>query len=124
VLGPFYFYPRTSSQAREGEEVNWNNAGILATSGVEVALASGAESQTGSLLSVAMFAVRHGMPRDEALKGVTLTAARVLGVADRVGSLDKGKDADILILSGDPLDPTSRIQRVILKGQTVCQAES
>jgi imidazolonepropionase-like amidohydrolase len=123
VLGPFYFYPRTPSQYREGEEVNWNNAGILAKSGVQVALASGAESQTGSLLSVAMFAVRHGMPRDKALQGVTLTAAEVLGVADRVGSLDKGKDADILILNGDPLDPTSRIQRVILKGQTVCQAE-
>jgi imidazolonepropionase-like amidohydrolase len=123
VLGPFYYYPRTSSQYREGEEVNWNNAGILAKAGVKVALASGAESQTRSLLSVATFAVRHGMPRDEAIRGVTLTAAEILGVADRVGSLEKGKDADVLILNGDPLAATSRIQRVILKGQTVHQDE-
>ena len=134
VLGPFYYYPRTYSQYREGDEVNWNNAGILADAGVKVALASGAESQTislfrfsaaqtRSLLSVAMFAVRHGMPRDAALRGVTLTAAQILGVADRVGSLEKGKDADVLILNGDPLAATSRIQRVILKGQTVYQAE-
>jgi imidazolonepropionase-like amidohydrolase len=121
VLGPFYYYPRTSSQYREGEEVNWNNAGILARAGVKVALASGTESQTRSLLSMATFAVRHGMPRDEALQGITLTAAQILGVADRVGSLEKGKDADVLILNGDPLAATSRIKRVVLKGQTVHQ---
>jgi imidazolonepropionase-like amidohydrolase len=123
VLGPFYYYPRTFSQYREGEEVHWNNAGILAKAGVKVALASGAESEPRSLLGVAMFAARHGMPSDQALEGITLTAAQILGVADRVGSLDKGKDADILILSGDPLSATTRIERVILKGRTVHQAE-
>ncbi len=123
VLGPFYYYPRTSSQYREGDEVNWNNAGILAKAGVRVALASGGEPPAGGLLSAAIFAVRHGMPPDEALKAVTLTPAEILGVAGRVGSLDKGKDADILILSGDPLGATSRIERVILKGRTVYQAE-
>jgi len=119
VLGPFYYYPGSSSQYREGREVNWNNAGILANAGVKVALASGAQSQPIDLLTAATFAVRHGMPRDKALKAITMTPAEILGIADRVGSLEKGKDADILILSGDPLKVTTRIERVILNGKTV-----
>jgi len=63
------------------------------------------------------------MPCDEALKAITLTPAEILGVAERVGSLEKGKDADILILSGEPLAATSRIERVILSGKTVYQAD-
>lgn len=122
VLGPFYYYPRGSSQYYEGREVNWNNAGILAKAGVKVALASSAEPESMDLLTAATFAVRHGMPRESALKAVTLTPAEILGVADRVGSLEKGKDADILILSGDPLVATSRIETVILNGKAVYQA--
>jgi imidazolonepropionase-like amidohydrolase len=123
VLGPFYYYPKTSSQYTEGRKVNWNNAGILANAGVKVALASGVQPESIDLLTAATFAVRHGMPRDEALKAITLTPAEILGVAERVGSLEKGKDADILILSGEPLAATSRIERVILSGKTVYQAD-
>jgi len=123
VLGPFYYYPKTSSQYSEGRKVNWNNAGILANAGVKVALASGVQTESIDLLTAATFAVRHGMPRDEALKAITLTPAEILGVAERVGSLEKGKDADILILSGCPLAATSRIERVILSGKTVYQAD-
>ena len=123
VLGPYYFYPRTRDQYNEGREFNWNNAGILARAGVKVVLASGAEPEMANLLTAAMFAVRHGMPADEALKAITLTAAEVLGLADRVGSFEVGKDADILILSGEPLAGTSRVRRVILNGRTVHEAE-
>jgi imidazolonepropionase-like amidohydrolase len=123
VLGPFYYYPRTSSQYSEGRKVNWNNAGILANAGVKVALASSMETGSIDLLTAATFAVRHGMPRDEALKAITLTPAEILGVADRLGSLEKGKDADILALSGEPLAATSRIERVILSGKTVYQVD-
>jgi len=132
VLGPFYYYPRTSSQYEEGREVNWNNAGILAKAGVRVAIASnaqegprfvGTQDESIDLLTAATFAVRHGMAPTDALKAITLTPAEILGVADRVGSLEKGKDADILILSGNPLAATSRIKRVILKGETVYQID-
>jgi len=99
VLGPFYYYPKTSSQYSEGRKVNWNNAGILANAGVRVAIASNAQPESIDLLAAATFAMRHGMQRDEALKAITLTPAGILGVADRVGSLEKGKDANILILS-------------------------
>ena len=46
-----------------------------------------------------------------------------IGVADRVGSIEKGKDADILILSGEPLSVTTRIEKVILNGKTVYAAD-
>lgn len=130
VLGPFYYYPTTSSQYEEGREVNWNNAGILAKAGVKVAIASNSQEgprfaatqdESIDLLTAATFAVRHGMAPAEALRAITLTPAEILGVAERVGSLEKGKDADILILSGNPLAATSRIERVILKGETVYQ---
>jgi imidazolonepropionase-like amidohydrolase len=123
VLGPFYYYPGSSGQSREGREVNWNNAGILTKAGVKVALTSGAQTQSIDLLTAAAFAVRHGMPKDEALKAVTITPAEILGVADKVGTLEKEKDADILILSGDPLKVTTRIEKVILNGNTVYKAE-
>ncbi len=123
VLGPLYYYPGTSSQYYEGREPNWDNAGILARAGVKVAIASNVQPQSMDLLTAATFAVRHGMTRAQALRAITLTAAEILGVADRVGSLEKGKDADILILSGDPLEVTSRIQRVIVNGRTVYESE-
>lgn len=123
VLGPFYYYPRSYFQYREGREVNWNNAGILVNAGVKVALTSGAQSQSIDLLTAAAFAIRHGMPRDKALKAITTIPAEILGVADKVGSLEKGKDADILILSGDPLKVTTRIEKVLLNGRTVYKAQ-
>jgi imidazolonepropionase-like amidohydrolase len=123
VLGPFYYYPGSSSQYREGREVNWNNAGILTKAGVKIALTSGAQARSIDLLTAAAFAVRHGMSRDKALKAITTTPAEILGVADKVGTLEKGKDADILILSGDPLKVTTRIEQVILNCKTVYKAE-
>jgi imidazolonepropionase-like amidohydrolase len=123
VLGPFYYYPGSMGQYREGREVNWNNAGILTKAGVKVALTSGAQAQPIDLLTAAAFAVRCGMPKDEALKAVTITPAEILGVADKVGTLEKGKEADILVLSGDPLKVTTRIEQVILNGKTVYKAE-
>jgi imidazolonepropionase-like amidohydrolase len=123
VLGPFYYYARSIGQYREGRKVNWNNAGILAKAGVKVALASGGQAGTIDILTAAAFAARHGMQREEALKAVTITPAEILGVADKVGSLEKGKDADILILSGEPLSVTTRIEKVILNGKTVYAAD-
>lgn len=123
VLGPFYYYPGNMGQYREGRKVNWNNAGILAEAGVKVALSSGGQTGSIDILTAATFAVRHGMDRDEALKAITITPAEILGVADRVGSLEKGKDADIVVLSGDPLNVTTRVEKVILNGKTVFTAD-
>lgn len=124
VLGPFYQFPRNWPEASEGWDVSWNNAGLLAEAGVKVALASNDPGGPTDLLLWAALAVRNGMAAEEALKAVTVNPATILGVADRVGSLAKGKDADLLILSGDPLDVKTRIEKVIVGGEIAFDAGS
>ena len=67
-------------------------------------------------------AVKHGLPYDAALRAITITPAEILGVADRVGSIEKGKDADIRILDSDPLELRTRVETVIIDGEIVHKA--
>ena len=67
----------------------------------------------------AALAVRGGLDPDLALRAITLTAAEVLGVADRIGSLEPGKDGDVVLFDGDPLHYRTRVQRVLIDGKTV-----
>ena len=63
--------------------------------------------------------VRTGLPSDVALRGVTLVPAKALGVQERTGSLEVGKDADLLVFHGDPLTPSSELHAVWRRGQKV-----
>ncbi len=63
--------------------------------------------------------VAAGMPRDAALRGVTLEPAAILGLAERVGSLEVGKDANFLFLSGDPFEAATQVRAVMLEGTLV-----
>jgi len=65
----------------------------------------------------AAMASAFGLPRDEALKSVTLYPAQILGVADRVGSIEPGKDADLIVCNGDPLEIETRIDQVYVQGR-------
>jgi hypothetical protein len=69
----------------------------------------------------AAMGVRYGFDDHDmdSVRGVTIVPAKVAGIADRVGSLEPGKDADIVVVSGDPLDPRSRVERVLIEGQLV-----
>jgi len=67
----------------------------------------------------ATFAVRHGMPEETALRAVTIDAAEIIGMADRIGSLEQGKDADILILRGHPFKIRSIPEAVFIDGKLV-----
>lgn len=67
----------------------------------------------------AAMAVRLGLPYEPALRAVTIQAARQIGVADRVGSLEPGKDADFLVVAGDPLDPRHPPLEVYIEGTLV-----
>lgn len=67
----------------------------------------------------AALAVRDGLPEDAALRSVTINAARVAGIADRVGSLEVGKDADIGVFSGSPIDVRSRCLLTLIDGEIV-----
>lgn len=64
-------------------------------------------------------AVAYGLPRDEALRAITIACAEILGVSDRVGSLEKGKDATLIVTNGDPLETPTVIERMFLQGREV-----
>lgn len=74
------------------------------------------------LLRTAAIAVRHGMTREGALEAVTLAGARHLGLDDRVGSIEPGKDADLVVLSGDPLSVRARVLETWVEGRRVYDA--
>jgi imidazolonepropionase-like amidohydrolase len=59
------------------------------------------------------------MDEEEALKAITINPARICGVDDRLGSLEKGKDADIVVFDGWPLDVNARVKWVIIDGKVV-----
>ena len=64
-------------------------------------------------------AVSYGVPRETALRSITLTPAEIIGLSDRVGSLSVGKDANILLLTGDPLDARTWVDKVLIEGGLV-----
>ena len=65
----------------------------------------------------AAMSVRAGMPRDKALEGLTIAGAKILELQDRIGSLEKGKDADFIVLSGDPLSVYTRVEQTWIDGR-------
>jgi imidazolonepropionase-like amidohydrolase len=96
------------------------NPGLLAAAGIPVAIATDHPVVPIHLLIVqAALAVREGMDREAALRAVTLIPARIMRVADRIGSLVPGKDADLVIWSGDPLDVMSRAETAYIAGREV-----
>jgi imidazolonepropionase-like amidohydrolase len=92
----------------------------LAKAGVKVALMTDHPVIPIEYLSLcAALAVKEGMDEDAALLAITLNPAEILGVAERVGSLSPGKDADLLVLSGSILDIRTRVERVFINGNLV-----
>lgn len=94
--------------------------GTLARAGVEVSIMT--DSYIADLLLQAMYAVHLGLDEETALRAITINPARVAGLAERVGSLEPGKDADLLILDGSPFALGSRVVRVLIEGETVYEA--
>jgi imidazolonepropionase-like amidohydrolase len=70
-------------------------------------------------LRSAALGVRAGMSRDKALEGLTIVGARMLDLADRIGTLETGKDADLIVLSGDPLSVYTRVEQTWVSGVKV-----
>lgn len=94
--------------------------GLLAKAGVKVSIITDHPVvPIDFLINQASLAVREGMEEAEALRAVTINPAEVLGVADRVGSLEQGKDADLVLWSGDPLDTRNRALRTWVSGREV-----
>jgi imidazolonepropionase-like amidohydrolase len=96
------------------------NPGVLAAAGIMVAIATDHPVVPIHLLPLqAALAVREGMDREAALRAVTINPARIMRVSDRIGSLAPGKDADLVIWSGDPFDVMSRAEAAYIGGREV-----
>ena len=99
---------------------DWITPGVLASKGLQVSIITDAPVIPQEYLRLcAYYASAAGMDRYEALKAITINAARHLGISDRTGSLEAGKDADIVITSGDIIDPNTEIKKVIIDGREV-----
>jgi len=99
------------------------NPGIMAKAGVKVAIQTDETSAVKYLPINAALAVREGMPEEEALKAITINPAEIIGVGDRVGSLEVGKDADVIVFSGHPFDYRTVAELVLVDGQVAYMRE-
>ncbi|MBI4563491.1 MAG: amidohydrolase family protein [Planctomycetes bacterium] len=118
ILPPDMIFWETDEEKHE--EVLRILPAIFAQAGVKFAFQTdGSSLGAGYMWYQAASAVRHGLPRDEALKAATLYPAQILDVADRCGSIEKGKDANLVILTGDPLDIQTWVDQVIIEGAVV-----
>jgi imidazolonepropionase-like amidohydrolase len=119
TAGPILF----SRVKYELREMTPKNPGLMAKAGVKVAIQTDESSAVKYLAINAALAVREGMPEDEALKAITINAAEIIGVAHRVGSLEMGKDADIVIFSGHPFDYRTMVELVLVNGEVAYKRE-
>ncbi len=110
ILGPLR---TTLSSGAEGTDPAWNRAGVLHKAGVVIAMSG------DDLLEQARFAVRFGLPEETALRAITIEPAKLLGIEQRVGSLAVGRDADLVVLNGDPFEFTTNVQAVIVDGMLI-----
>jgi imidazolonepropionase-like amidohydrolase len=120
IVGPL-FGTRSKIELRNK---TFEAPGILSKAGIKVAMMSDHPVIPVHHLPVyAALAVKEGMDEMEALKSITINAAEVTGIADRVGSLEPGKDADIVLYDGHPLDFRTRAVWVFINGEAVKKPE-
>ncbi len=115
IVGPIWEQPHEDARYDEVYRL----PAELVKRGVKIAFASYDSHNARNLPYAAGFAVGYGLPWEEAMKAVTINAAEIWGVADRLGSLDVGKQANVVVANGDPLDVRTDVKRVFINGQEV-----
>jgi len=116
----------TMSHASKVELRNksWTTPGVLAKAGCQVSIITdNSVIQQENLALCAGMAVKAGMDPFQALQAITINPARHIGIADRVGSLEVGKDADVVITNGNPFEISTRVKLVLIDGKTVYSAQ-
>jgi imidazolonepropionase-like amidohydrolase len=104
----------------EMRELDYKTPRVMYDAGVNFCIQTDAVGSTIKFLPIcAALSVKEDLPYDYALKAITLIPAEIIGVGDRVGSIEVGKDADLRLLSGDPLEYKTKCQKVIINGEVV-----
>jgi len=116
ICGPTLELPNNEDDAYDQKATL---PGELFKAGVKIAFGTFDVQFARNLPYQAANAVAFGLPADEALKAITINPAEIFGVADRIGSLDKGKWADMILTDGDPLEAKTNIKRMFIKGHEV-----
>jgi imidazolonepropionase-like amidohydrolase len=121
---PVIIHPTMVRNAGLMQNATVETVAKLRAAGLTVALQSGYEAyvpKTRVVLFEAAMAAGWGLPPDQALSSITIDAARILGVERRVGSLEAGKDGDLALFDGDPLEYVSHVCAVVMDGDVVEQ---
>lgn len=98
---------------------NYQAAGLLSKAGVLFAFSSGGYDNVRLIPFQAAMSVAWGLNRDEAIKALTINPAKIFGADKAIGTLEAGKVANLLVVSGDPLEIRSRIQHVVIGGREI-----
>ena len=115
IVGPIYEDPKPD----ERYDAVYSLPAELQKRGVQIAFATYSAHDVRNLPYQAGFATAFGLPYDEALKAITLNPAQIWGVADKLGSLDVGKTANVVMANGDPLDVKTDVKQVFIAGREV-----
>jgi imidazolonepropionase-like amidohydrolase len=121
---PVILHPTMVRLGGETGHATLETARRLREAGITVALQSGFEGyvpKTRVVLFEAAIAAANGLSMEDALRTITIDAARIIGVGDRVGSLERGKDGDVAVFDGDPFEYTSHVCAVLIDGRVVSE---
>jgi imidazolonepropionase-like amidohydrolase len=113
ITGPVL---RTPTRASDRYDKAYANPGIMQKAGVKVAIRTNESENVRNLPFNAGFAAAYGMGTEEALKAVTIVPAEIFGLADKLGSIEVGKQANLFIADGDPFETKTNIKEVFIKG--------
>lgn len=116
VTGPVLTVPSRSSVRYD---VSYKNAGILQKAGIQVAIRTNEIENVRNLPYNAGFAAAYGMGKEEALKAITIVPAQIFGVADKIGSLEVGKNATLFVSTGDPFETKTQVGHLFIDGWKV-----
>src|SRR5207247_524913 len=116
---PVLVEPLDNIPSYDARGIRYENAALLAKAGVSVALLETNTHNSRDLRQQAGNAVSYGMTWDQALRAVTLAPAQIFGVADRYGSLEAGKVANVVVWSGDPFEFTTGVEHVLIRGKEI-----
>ncbi len=116
ITGPVLTNP---TRAYDRYDRPYANAGAMQKAGVKVAIRTNEIENVRNLPYHAGFAATYGMGKEEALKAITIVPAEIFGVADKYGSLEKGKVANLLVADGDPFETKTQIKYVFIDGWNI-----